>query len=918
MLAKISTLITLVLLSLTFASAASAATYYIAPDACDPYHTSCNPSLGNDNNPGTASQPWKTFAKTWPKLTAGDTLTLLNGVYYQVMSPTARGTASSPVTIKALNDGMAVVDAQFGHRAFDLSGYMVGNQPVYQIIEGINFRNAMRAVNLNGIHYLTFRRIHAYNQFYELSDLACNDHSCEPQHPIRVGSGSTNILIEDCIASGNGSKMLKVIKSNATVRRCITDWRWVNSYFDHNLWPWAGGLNIYHNGGSIFENVISLGNSNTYAINFHGLERDKDPNDPNQSDVSNNKYLGSIALNQGYTMAGDIYSWSPYRPQPNNVTHPTKVWNYSWAGKRTGFSIGGNIKDTLFQDILAFNNAGVGYYRSYEGTNYSSNTRIVNSTFAGNHDKITSGHPNDGPLGTNANLHKFGSDMSITNSYIQNSTYKGAGADITKRYIDGVKTNQNLWPWPMEQRVRAELGYSITQKVAHLTQDLNSKGHLTYTISPPSDNPTFPLPSTSTTFIQFDTTAAGSTNSKTFVVRNVGNAPLIIDRFRMVDDFKENTFTITNTGVCAPTNHTLDPGQSCTLTVRFAPGNREFYTGRIAVYPKNMGQANHPEIVSLLGLTSGGTFTPTPTSTSTPTNTPTPSITEGLTPTPGETDQYRRVHLPLDEGSGTTAYDSSGYNNHGALHNDPYWMDGKYGSALYFVKELNSNVRVSANSSINDIFDNGGTVAFWVYPGGLTGQILNKQDGASGWYITYQAIADSGRVRLTQRFTDNNISWSQSEYSIPHEDWTHVAITYNNSSTSDKPMIYINGVEVEVANPSSPPSGTRVSDAATPLTLGHNYHRNQTSNAFDGGIDDLKLYTKELSSSEVILVMNNQSISTKPGDANGDGKVDGLDYVIWLNNYGTTTTGGASKGDFNGDTKVDGLDYVIWLNNYGS
>ena len=55
----------------------------------------------------------------------------------------------------------------------------------------------------------------------------------------------------------------------------------------------------------------------------------------------------------------------------------------------------------------------------------------------------------------------------------------------------------------------------------------------------------------------------------------------------------------------------------------------------------------------------------------------------------------------------------------------------------------------------------------------------------------------------------------------------------------------------------------------------------------------------------------------KPGDANGDGRVDGLDYVIWLNNYGKPVSGGSSGGDFNGDGKVDGLDYVIWLNNYG-
>jgi hypothetical protein len=59
------------------------------------------------------------------------------------------------------------------------------------------------------------------------------------------------------------------------------------------------------------------------------------------------------------------------------------------------------------------------------------------------------------------------------------------------------------------------------------------------------------------------------------------------------------------------------------------------------------------------------------------------------------------------------------------------------------------------------------------------------------------------------------------------------------------------------------------------------------------------------------------TVAAKPGDANGDKVVDGLDYVIWLNNYGGTNVNGAGQGDFNGDHKTDGLDYVIWLNNYG-
>jgi len=57
------------------------------------------------------------------------------------------------------------------------------------------------------------------------------------------------------------------------------------------------------------------------------------------------------------------------------------------------------------------------------------------------------------------------------------------------------------------------------------------------------------------------------------------------------------------------------------------------------------------------------------------------------------------------------------------------------------------------------------------------------------------------------------------------------------------------------------------------------------------------------------------SAQNLPGDANGDGFVDGLDYVAWLNHYNQSATG-AGYGNFNNSGKVDRLDYVIWLNNY--
>src|SRR3989304_2190788 len=57
--------------------------------------------------------------------------------------------------------------------------------------------------------------------------------------------------------------------------------------------------------------------------------------------------------------------------------------------------------------------------------------------------------------------------------------------------------------------------------------------------------------------------------------------------------------------------------------------------------------------------------------------------------------------------------------------------------------------------------------------------------------------------------------------------------------------------------------------------------------------------------------------SPLPGDGNGDGRVDGLDYVRWLNNFNRNTSAGPTEGDYNNSGKVDGLDYIVWLNNFG-
>jgi hypothetical protein len=57
-------------------------------------------------------------------------------------------------------------------------------------------------------------------------------------------------------------------------------------------------------------------------------------------------------------------------------------------------------------------------------------------------------------------------------------------------------------------------------------------------------------------------------------------------------------------------------------------------------------------------------------------------------------------------------------------------------------------------------------------------------------------------------------------------------------------------------------------------------------------------------------------VVTPPGDYNGDGNVDGLDFGVWQSNF--PTAGGAfrDEGDADGDGDVDGADFVVWQANF--
>jgi fibronectin type 3 domain-containing protein len=193
----------------------------------------------------------------------------------------------------------------------------------------------------------------------------------------------------------------------------------------------------------------------------------------------------------------------------------------------------------------------------------------------------------------------------------------------------------------------------------------------------------------------------------------------------------------------------------------------------------------------------------------------------------------------FDEGSGITDFDSSGNNNTGTLVNNPTWVaPGKAGSAALQFNAANTQfVYVLDSASLDPT--NGLSITAWVNPANWSGnrRILQKGDGDN----QYRLLAEGGVLKFDLKGV-GTLSTTLPSVGI----WTHVAATWNGSTMA----IYFNGV-------------TRVSQAATgtnqtttdALTIAAKNGSSTAGDYFQGTMDDVRVYNRGLSASEISVIM---------------------------------------------------------------
>ncbi|PCJ98193.1 MAG: hypothetical protein COA45_08575 [Zetaproteobacteria bacterium] len=210
-------------------------------------------------------------------------------------------------------------------------------------------------------------------------------------------------------------------------------------------------------------------------------------------------------------------------------------------------------------------------------------------------------------------------------------------------------------------------------------------------------------------------------------------------------------------------------------------------------------------------------------------------------------------HWELDETSGTTVTDNSSSGNNGSMGGG---MDaasdttsGKISTSLNFDGDDNIVIGAAANN-FDDIFIGGGTISYWVYPTnwGTFGRVIDKSDTGTfppnaGWH----SQGTPSIIKFSHAFSTTYGDWETGASTLPLNQWSHVTIAYNSDSTTNTPAIYINASSLAVSTPSTP-VGTAVSDAAHPVTIGS---RQGGGNYITGNIDDVRMYDRTLSATEV-------------------------------------------------------------------
>lgn len=195
----------------------------------------------------------------------------------------------------------------------------------------------------------------------------------------------------------------------------------------------------------------------------------------------------------------------------------------------------------------------------------------------------------------------------------------------------------------------------------------------------------------------------------------------------------------------------------------------------------------------------------------------------------------------FDEGSGTSAADSSASALTGALQNTPTWATGKIGPYSLSFDGVNKYVKTSSATTFITAIDQPHSYFAWVNP--TVNNVFQS-------IINFGEFDDVSRGSALSITSGGKLSWTiagaadtvDSTLTVSTGAWSFVGF----SRTATDITFYVNGTSETVASVRT--SGV---DANDPFLAGASAANGAVQGYFTGGIDEPRVYTRALSASDV-------------------------------------------------------------------
>lgn len=218
-------------------------------------------------------------------------------------------------------------------------------------------------------------------------------------------------------------------------------------------------------------------------------------------------------------------------------------------------------------------------------------------------------------------------------------------------------------------------------------------------------------------------------------------------------------------------------------------------------------------------------------------------------------------HWRFDTATGTTAPDSTGTRT-GTLTNGATWTTGRSGNAVA-LDGVNDYVALPTF----DVTGSRLTIAAWLrngsFPSGVSQRFVSKASGTAAsstyWMLAQTTSGGAARLQFRLRTGSSTTTLTATSGTLPVNTWYHAVATYDGATM----RLYLNGVEVGA----TAKTGTLATSTSVPVSIGRSP---EGSNYMTGAIDDVRLYDRALTTSQIAALLNepvNRSpVVTNPGN----------------------------------------------------